>query len=118
MNNNIPANQSTVGGAFRFNREGYGHVETHALTTNDVENATVYGRDDETIGTINNLLVGVDGKITDAIVDVGGFLGLGAHSVKLPFSDLTVLRETDGTDLRVNLDTTKAQLEAMPHHAA
>ena len=115
---NTPANQSTVGGAFSFNREGYDHVETHALTTNDVENATVYGRDDETIGSISNLIVGADGKISHAIVDVGGFLGMGAHSVKLPFGDLTVLRETAGNDLRVNLDTTKDALKAMPHHDA
>ena len=112
----IPANQSTIGGAFRFNREGYDHVEAHALTTHDVENATVYGRDDEKIGAIHNLEIGVDGRITHAIIDVGGFLGMGAHSVRLPFSELTVLRDTGGKDLRVHLDATKAILEAMPHH--
>ncbi|WP_322893950.1 MULTISPECIES: PRC-barrel domain-containing protein [unclassified Yoonia] len=115
---NTPAQPSTIGGAFSFNREGYGHVETHALTTNDVENAYVYGRDDETIGSISNLEVGADGKITHAIVDVGGFLGMGAHSVKLPFSDLTVLRETNGADLRIHLDTTAEQLKAMPQYHA
>lgn len=114
---NTPAHQSTVGGAFRFSREGYDQVDSHALTTNDVENATVYGRADETIGSISNLILGADGKISHAIVEVGGFLGMGAHAVKLPFSDLHVLRETSGQDLRVNLDTTKEQLEAMPHHA-
>jgi len=105
------------GGAFGFVRDGYDRAETRDLTTADVESATVYGRDDESIGSISSLKVGTDGKITDAVIDVGGFLGMGAHSVLLPFSRLTVLRETDGSDVRVHLDTTKDKLKAMPHHA-
>jgi hypothetical protein len=41
---------------------------------------------------------------------------MGVHSVLLPFSQLTVLRETNGSDLRVHLDTTKDKLKAMPRH--
>lgn len=106
------------GGAYGFVRNGYDRALPHDLTTADVESATVYGRDDETIGTISALKVGTDGKITDAVIDVGGFLGMGAHAVQMPFSDLTFLRETNGTDLRVHLDTTKDRLKAMPHHAS
>lgn len=114
-----PANAShgaAGGGAFGFARDGYDRAEHHALTTADLESATVYGRSDETIGSISSLKVGADGKITHAVIDVGGFLGLGAHSVLLPFGELTVLRETSGSDLRVHLDTTKDRLKAMPHH--
>lgn len=110
-----PANAG--GGAFGFVRNGYAHALPHDLTTADVENATVYGRDDETIGTISALKLGEDGRISEAVIEVGGFLGIGAHAVRLPFSDLTVLRETGGTDLRVHLDTTRDRLKAMPHHA-
>lgn len=109
---------ATGGGAFGFVRNGYSRAEPNELTTSDVENATVYGRDDETIGSVNSLIVGKDGKITDAVIDVGGFLGMGAHSVLLPFTELTVLRETNGSDVRVHLDTTKDSLKAMPHHDA
>jgi len=106
------------GGAFGFVRNGYSRAEAHDLTTGDVEGATVYGRDDEKIGTVRALKVGADDRITDAVIDVGGFLGLGAHSVLLPFSQLTVLRATAGSDLRVHLDTTKERLEALPPHGA
>jgi hypothetical protein len=105
-----------TGGAYGFVRNGYDRAEPHDLTTADVENATVYGRDDETIGSISALKVGTDGKITHAIIEVGGFLGMGTHSVSLPFAELSVLREINGADLRVNLDTTKAKLEAMPQY--
>lgn len=106
------------GGAYGFVRDGYTPVEVHDLTTADVESATVYGRNDEKVGSINSLKVGTDGKITDAVIDVGGFLGIGARSVLMSFSELTVLRETNGADVRVHLDTTKEKLEAMPHHDA
>ncbi len=109
---------TVTGGAYGFVRDGYNRAEPHTLTTSDVENAKVYGRDDETIGSISSLKVGTDGKITDAVIDVGGFLGMGAHSVLLPFSKLTILRETNGSDVRVHLDTTKDKLKAMPHHTA
>lgn len=107
-----------TGNAFGFARDGYAEANIHDITTADVENAKVYGRDDETIGTINSLKVGTDGRITDAVIDVGGFLGIAAHSVLIPFDQLTVMRETDGADLRVHLDTTKEKLKAMPHHDA
>jgi len=110
-----PAGTGT-GGAFAFARDGYDHAEHHALTTADVENATIYGRDDETIGSVSSLKVGTDGKITDAVIDVGGFLGMGAHSVLIPFQQLTVLRENGGSDVRIHMDTTKDKLKAMPNH--
>ena len=109
---------ATAGGTYSFRRDGYAAAQAHDLTTADVENATVYGRSDETIGSIRALKVGTDGRITDAVIDVGGFLGIGAHSVLLPFGDLTVLRSTGGSGVRVHLDTTKDRLKAMPHHAA
>jgi hypothetical protein len=114
--------RETVGGANMLTRDGYDRTDIKDLTTADVESATVYGHNDETIGSINSLKVGTDGKITDAVIDVGGFLGIGAHSVMMPFSELTVLRATSGTgmtgpDIRVHLDTTKEKLKAMPHHA-
>jgi len=107
----------TTAGAFGFARKGYSRAETQDLTTADIESATVYGRNDETIGSISSLKVGANGKITDAVIDVGGFLGMGAHSVLFPFSQLTVLRKTGGSDMRVHLDTTKDKLKALPHHA-
>jgi len=108
--------QHDSGGVFGFARNGYDRADAKELTTADLESATVYGRNDETIGSISSLQVDHEGKITDAVIDVGGFLGLGAHSVQLPFSQLTVLRETNGSDMRVHLDTTKEKLKAMPHY--
>jgi len=51
------------------------------------------------------------------VIDVGDFLSLGAHSVRIPFGNLTVQRETDGADVRLYMDTTKDRLKAALSHA-
>lgn len=99
-----------------FTHEGYSEAVRHDLTSEDIKSASVYGHGDEKIGAISDLVVTADGKISQAIIDVGGFLGMGARSVSMKFDELTVLRETDGHDLRVYIDATKEQLEAMPRH--
>lgn len=112
---NTPPHANT-GGTYGFARSGYVQALAQDLKTSDIEGATVYGRDDEKIGSVSALTVGTTGQITDALIDVGGFLGIGVHSVLIQFSALTVLREADGSDVRVHLDTTREKLKAMPHH--
>ncbi len=98
-------------------RDGYEHAQPHDLKTSEVEGATVYGCEHEEIGTVSSLDVATDGAITEVVIEVGGFLGVGAHSVLLPVSQLTVLRQTNGADIYLHLETTKEELRAMTHHA-
>lgn len=55
-------------------------------------------------------------QITHAILDIGGFLGLGQHRVAIPISDLAVY--ANGDEIRVYLPWTRAQLEALPAYDA
>jgi hypothetical protein len=48
----------------------------------------VYNDQGDSIGTIDDLLIGDDGKISSAVVSVGGFVGLGSKLVEVPFSQL------------------------------
>jgi PRC-barrel domain len=43
----------------------------------------------ETIGTIDDLLVSPDGKRPYAVLSIGGFLGMGTHLVVVPYDSLT-----------------------------
>ncbi|WP_439633672.1 PRC-barrel domain-containing protein [Glycocaulis sp.] len=99
-----------------FSRQGYLSAHVHDLSTDDVDGAKVYGRDDDSVGSISSLKLGPDGKLTHAVIDVGGFLGMGTHPVAVPFSSLVVLREKDGSDVRVYLNATEDQLKAMPKY--
>ena len=95
-------------------REGYGPVVIDELTTDDLTGARVYSVDDEDVGEIDKLLVDDNGQIKNAILDIGGFLGIGEHRISVTLDELNILRENDGTAFRVYIDATKEQLEAQP----
>ena len=52
----------------------------------------VHNGADERIGTVSDLIVGPDGKITAAVIGVGGFLGIGEKEVAVPFSSMQIAR--------------------------
>jgi hypothetical protein len=70
---------------------------------------TVRGPNDESIGEINDVLVDKEGRVSAAIIGVGGFLGIGEKSVAVPFASLQMSNERDG---RISLGATKEQLQA------
>jgi hypothetical protein len=43
----------------------------------------------ETIGKIDDILISSDGKQPYAVLSIGGFLGMGAHLVVVPYDSLT-----------------------------
>jgi sporulation protein YlmC with PRC-barrel domain len=46
---------------------------------------SVYNDNNESVGSINDLLTDKSGKITAVVIGVGGFLGVGEHLVAVPF---------------------------------
>ncbi|MEX2520193.1 MAG: PRC-barrel domain-containing protein [Paracoccaceae bacterium] len=84
------------------------------LTADDLQGASVSNVSDERIGEIDELIVDKDGKITDVIVDVGGFLGIGEKPVALGFDKLNVMQSEDGGEFHVIINETNESLEAMP----
>ncbi len=97
-----------------FEREGYMEAEYQQLTAEQLEGAPVYDANDESIGDVSELVLGQDGTITQAIVDVGGFLGMGEHPVALEFGEMQVMQNADGGDVRVYIDQTRENLEQRP----
>jgi ribosomal 30S subunit maturation factor RimM len=83
------------------------------FTSEVLEGATIYGPGDETIGTVSH----VHGLGTDTIVvvDVGGFLGIGAKPVAVKVADLDFMRDENG-EVHAVTSWTKDQLKAMPEH--
>ena len=67
---------------------GVAVVETEAVATgwraSKLMHADVYNDSNPTIGKIDDFIVSPDGKLSVAVVDVGGFLGLAAHRVAIP----------------------------------
>lgn len=48
----------------------------------------VYNAQNENVGSINDLLMDKNGSIKAAVISVGGFLGMGAHLVAVPFDKM------------------------------
>src|ERR1700742_1130227 len=53
--------------------------------TSKVVGLNVYNDQNESIGSINDLLTDKSGNIKAAVIGVGGFLGVGTHLVAVPF---------------------------------
>lgn len=49
---------------------------------------TVVNEANETVGKVDELLIGADGKTPYAVLSVGGFLGLGDRLVVVPYDSL------------------------------
>jgi len=91
------------------------HVRLTAreLTSEILEDATIYGPGDRKIGSVAHLHG--SGPSAQIVIDVGGLIGIGAKPVGIPVADLDFMRDQDG---KVHAVTgwTKDQLEAMPEH--
>jgi hypothetical protein len=88
-------------------------LDAHQLTPKILEDATIYGPGDEKIGSVSH----VHGQGVDAtvVIDVGGFLGIGAKPVGLKAADFDFMLDEDGEVHAVTL-WTRDQLEALPEH--
>ena len=79
------------------------------LTADILDGATIYGPGDEKIGSVSHL------HGSQVVIDVGGFLGIGAKPVSVSLSELEFMRDEDGVVHAVTT-WTKDQLKEMPEH--
>lgn len=75
----------------------------------------VYSANDEHIGNVSDVLLTQDAEIDAVVVDVGGFLGMGAREVALGMDDLEILNDADG-NWYVYTPYTQEQLEGSPQY--
>ena len=105
-----PANGSEVMG------EGFATLDESERTADRLIGADVYDAQGENIGSVDDVVLAEDQRITDIVVDVGGFLGIGAHSVALPIDDAKIAWHDEDGEARVQVSLTADQLEAMPEY--
>ena len=82
-------------------------ADTRKLIGRNVQNPQ-----NETIGEIEAIYLGKDGRVDSVIIGVGGFLGMGERNVRVAWKDLTVTNNGE----KVTTAYTKDQLKAMPEH--
>jgi len=77
----------------------------------DLKGTTVYGANDAKVGEIGDVVLTPDNKPDAVIVDVGGFLGIGAKEVAVGMDKLKFMTDKDGKKY-LYTDFTKEQLQA------
>ncbi len=97
--------------------EGFVAVNAQDITVEELNGANVFTMNDENVGEIENLVMEGD-LVSEAIIAFGGFLGLGEKDVALPMDQLSLMMSEDGGELRVYVDATEEELDAMPEYEA
>jgi sporulation protein YlmC with PRC-barrel domain len=84
-------------------------------TVRGILGRAVQGADGKDIGRVVDVIVDPAGQVRAAIIDFGGFLGVGSRKIAVDWSALHFGRAVkDGADIRVEL--TRDQLKAAPEY--
>jgi sporulation protein YlmC with PRC-barrel domain len=87
-----------------------------SLNASKVVGLAVVNNADESIGKVSEVLLDRSGKVAGVVVDVGGFLGIGTHPVKLGWNQIKVINKDGSAQAVVNMD--KNALKQMPEYKA
>jgi sporulation protein YlmC with PRC-barrel domain len=89
-------------------------TDNGTMRASKIVGSSVYNDHDEKIGSVDDLVIGSD-KTLHAVVLVGGFLGMGAKMVQVPFDKLQFGNTKGSSDNRVVMPgVTKDSLNGMP----
>jgi hypothetical protein len=76
---------------------------------------SVYGPDNKSIGSIDDVIIASNGSVKAVVVGVGGFLGVGEKDVAIPFHALNVTRKQNSSSIdKVTVSYDKDQLKSAP----
>lgn len=97
--------------------EGFQLVDVGTLTVDELKSAAVYDRLNEPVSDISDVQLSSEGsEVVAVLIDVGGFLGLGARTVAVDIDQIEIQMDPERNDLRVYLDMTREELEALPEY--
>jgi sporulation protein YlmC with PRC-barrel domain len=81
----------------------------NALLVSNIHEQNVYDPKENKLGAIKDLVMDRGGKVTAAIISVGGFLGIGEKDVAVPFSSIKATERNNRWWLTLN--ATKDELK-------
>jgi len=80
--------------------------------------STVHDVNDDSFGTVDDMLLDDSGAISHVVIDFGSFLGIGSSQDSVGFDDLTILSDSGYTDVRLDIDATREQVQSQPVYSA
>jgi hypothetical protein len=85
---------------------------TERVAASGIVGRKVLGPDNKEIGVVVDVLVDAGSNPRAAVIDFGGFLGVGSRRIAINWSDLTF--PPTGSDADIKLDLTAGQIKAAP----
>ncbi len=85
------------------------------VAASNIIGASVMDSANASIGKIDDLVLSGQGQVTNYVVDVGGFLGIGSKRVALTPQDVTITADGNG-NLQAKTQLTKDALNARPDY--
>lgn len=76
---------------------------------------TTIGDDYQPIGSVEDVVLNMNGQMVGVVADIGGFLGIGDRHVLMPIENVLILPRVEGSDeYEIAVHATKAALEQLP----
>jgi sporulation protein YlmC with PRC-barrel domain len=89
-------------------------IDSHVISSDKVEGTSVYNANGDKLGSIDDLMIDKrSGQVRYAVLEFGGFLGMGTDRYPLPWSMLKYDTKLDGYVVPVD----KSQLEKAPRYS-
>lgn len=83
-------------------------IQPDQLRADKLIGSAVYDRQDQDVGSVKDLVLDADGRISNVVVLYGATAGIGGRYVSVSFGSLKF------DNARLTLDQTRAQLAALP----
>ena len=93
---------------------GYVLLARNQWSRDRLVGAQVYADNGDRVGTVSDVTMNGNNAVAGLIVDIGGFLGMGGHTVRISADQAEVGWNEGKEDTRINLPMTRSQLEALP----
>jgi sporulation protein YlmC with PRC-barrel domain len=96
-------------------------IETPAVLIDDKHLESILGKEihtttDETLGNVTDILVDSDGSVRAAVIDLGGFLGVGVRKIAVAWSAIHFVQGKSAISAVLNMN--KEQLRVAPEYHA
>lgn len=117
MTTTTPGAATTTGAAGTASTSGAAGTVMYGqnVTASNIIGASVMDATNNSIGKIDDLVLSGEGQVTNYVVDVGGFLGIGSKRVALTPQDVTITADGNG-NLQAKTQLTKDALTARPDY--
>jgi putative membrane protein len=112
----LPANPDAIYASDLIGMDVYSSATDYATEYGNNQPATADARSKwDDIGEINDVVLSAGGDVQGVLVDIGGFLGMGARTVALDMSKMHFLRDESGTRFAA-VTSSREALEAAPEY--